>query len=95
MPGPNDSADHGLPPRSGNRFPMVRREQGNSELFATESGDRLNKAIEALYFAFASIQLDENFSCCPHCFTKSDIQYLQKTRLRKLSLDEIAFILVK
>lgn len=90
-----EGSSHGLPPRTANRFPMVREQRGDAELFDASPGDRLKRTVEALYFAFAGLSLDEALAYCPHCFTNSDVSYVRETRLRKLAFEEIAFILVK
>jgi hypothetical protein len=84
-----------LPARTIDRFPMPRQQRENTQLFETSAGTRLTAAVEGLYFAFRICRLDEDFSFCSHCFTVSDGMYLRTTPLRRISLDEAAFILTK
>jgi hypothetical protein len=85
----------GLPPRSDDRFPMIRRRTPHLGLFETPDGDHLKAAIEILYFAFASADLNPDFAGCPHCFTFNDLEFLRRTHPRKFSLDDIGFIFTK
>jgi len=84
-----------LPKREENRFPKKSGMTPCGELFQSNRGEELRRAIAGLYAAFAGCRLGDDFACCPHCFTDADVFYLKDTPLPRLSDNDSSLILGK
>jgi hypothetical protein len=54
--------------------------------------DAVRKAVDELYRAFSSARLSTNFTGCPHCFTESDLRYVQETPVSSFTHDDLVVI---
>ena len=85
-----------LTPRTSNRFPNAGESYtGSSRFLNGPRGEELRDALGRLYAVFAVCRLSSPLRGCPHCFTDSDLNYLQTTALQSLTHGDLALIASK